>query len=250
MVKGNCFRILFLFLNLLLNDFKHLFSHNQKSKIKGKLRYYFSFATNCQDVFNIICSVMKHGAIVLLLCCHCIKNEVFHKGFLFAADLVTFAEEILNGKLHFFCSVCIFRNCWNCCFLFSVPLYIPNWTSLSNHIPYIKYYKQNIIKCLFHPRKGILESNSRMCFKVILKAASLKLSEEGFSGIAQESFGSGFHCSGTGANFCVEIFFEIYSLKLYQQRELSGKVLIMGFCLYFVYQCKDDRKTRLKKVLV
>ena len=27
---------------------------------------------------------------------HCTKNEVFH--------LVTFTEEILNGKLHFFCS--------------------------------------------------------------------------------------------------------------------------------------------------
>ena len=35
----------------------------------------------------------------------CIKNEVFHSGFLpFPADLVTFTEEILNGKLYFLCS--------------------------------------------------------------------------------------------------------------------------------------------------
>ena len=32
---------------------------------------------------------------------YCTKNEVFH----FPADLVTFTEEILNGKLHFLCSV-------------------------------------------------------------------------------------------------------------------------------------------------
>ena len=40
---------------------------------------------------------------------HCTNNEVFHYGFLqylwpnpqFAADLVTFTKEILNGKLHF-----------------------------------------------------------------------------------------------------------------------------------------------------
>ena len=31
---------------------------------------------------------------------YCTKNEVFH----FPADLVTFTEEILNGKLHFLCS--------------------------------------------------------------------------------------------------------------------------------------------------
>ena len=43
---------------------------------------------------------------------HCMKNEVFHQGFLqqtwpnphFSADLVTFTEEILNGKLRCLCS--------------------------------------------------------------------------------------------------------------------------------------------------
>ena len=43
---------------------------------------------------------------------HCTKNEVFHQEFLQwmwpnlqeTADLVTFTEEILNGKLRFFCS--------------------------------------------------------------------------------------------------------------------------------------------------
>ena len=41
----------------------------------------------------------------------CTKTEVFRKGFLQGffphetADLVTFAEEILNGKLQFLCSV-------------------------------------------------------------------------------------------------------------------------------------------------
>ena len=29
------------------------------------------------------------------------KNEVFHQGLQFFADLFIFAEEILNGKLHF-----------------------------------------------------------------------------------------------------------------------------------------------------
>ena len=33
---------------------------------------------------------------------HCTRNEVFHEG---TADLVTFTEEIFNGKLHFLCSV-------------------------------------------------------------------------------------------------------------------------------------------------
>ena len=43
---------------------------------------------------------------------HCTKNKVFHYGFLqymwpyplFPTDLVTFTEEIRNGKLHFLCS--------------------------------------------------------------------------------------------------------------------------------------------------
>ena len=43
---------------------------------------------------------------------HCTKNEIFHWGFLQwmwpnpqeITDLVTFTEEILNGKLHFLCS--------------------------------------------------------------------------------------------------------------------------------------------------
>ena len=43
---------------------------------------------------------------------HCTKNEVFHYGFLqqmwlkpqFPADLVTFTEEILNGRLYFLIS--------------------------------------------------------------------------------------------------------------------------------------------------
>ena len=27
------------------------------------------------------------------------------------ADLVTFTEEIVNGKLHFWCSVCVIKHC-------------------------------------------------------------------------------------------------------------------------------------------
>ena len=50
----------------------------------------------------------------------CTKNEVLHKGFLqqmwqnpqFPADLVTFTGEILNGKLHFLCSVYLLLG-WN-----------------------------------------------------------------------------------------------------------------------------------------
>ena len=49
----------------------------------------------------------------LELSSHCIKNEVFHKDLFskcdrirsFLADLVTFSEDILNGKFHFLCSV-------------------------------------------------------------------------------------------------------------------------------------------------
>ena len=38
---------------------------------------------------------------------HCAKNKVFHYRFLqFPADLVTFTEEICNGKLHVLCSGC------------------------------------------------------------------------------------------------------------------------------------------------
>ena len=35
---------------------------------------------------------------------HCTKNDVFHVVLQQTADLVTFTEEILNGKLHFLCS--------------------------------------------------------------------------------------------------------------------------------------------------
>ena len=46
-------------------------------------------------------------------CYQCIKNKVYHKGFVqwmwpnlqFPADLVTFTEEILYGKLYFLCSI-------------------------------------------------------------------------------------------------------------------------------------------------
>ena len=31
-------------------------------------------------------------------------------------DLVTFTEEILNGKLHFLCSATSWFNCFNLCF--------------------------------------------------------------------------------------------------------------------------------------
>ena len=41
---------------------------------------------------------------------HCTKNKVFHYESLyesqFTADLVTFTEEILNGKLYFLSHVC------------------------------------------------------------------------------------------------------------------------------------------------
>ena len=54
-------------------------------------------------------------AFLALAYFHCTKNAVFHWGFLqyvwpnmsFCADLVKFTEEILNGKLHFLCSVCL-----------------------------------------------------------------------------------------------------------------------------------------------
>ena len=57
--------------------------------------------------------------------CHCTKNEVFHWGFLqwmwpnpqVTADLVTFIEEILNGKLHFLCSVSISESSRYCHYL-------------------------------------------------------------------------------------------------------------------------------------
>ena len=52
----------------------------------------------------------------------CTKNEVFHQGFLqemlpnpqFPADLITFTEEILNGKLHFLCSTNDYIQCNIC----------------------------------------------------------------------------------------------------------------------------------------
>ena len=50
---------------------------------------------------------------------HCAKNGIFCWGFLqqmwanpqFLVDLVTFTEEILNGKLYFSSSVCFERFC-------------------------------------------------------------------------------------------------------------------------------------------
>ena len=52
----------------------------------------------------------------------CTKNEVFHQGFLqemlpnpqFPADLITFTEEILTGKLHFLCSTNDYIQCNIC----------------------------------------------------------------------------------------------------------------------------------------
>ena len=49
----------------------------------------------------------------LELSSHCTKNEVFHKDLFskcdwirsFLEDLVTFTEDIHNGKFHFLCSV-------------------------------------------------------------------------------------------------------------------------------------------------
>ena len=42
----------------------------------------------------------------IVVYCHCTKNEVFHQ----ESDLVTFTEEIPNGKLHF-CVVTI-QDCY------------------------------------------------------------------------------------------------------------------------------------------
>ena len=53
----------------------------------------------------------------MLLIFQCTKNEVFHWGFKKiwpnpqeTADLVTFIEEILNGKLNFLCNVCLIKS--------------------------------------------------------------------------------------------------------------------------------------------
>ena len=49
---------------------------------------------------------------------HCIKNKVFHQGFLQQMgpnpDLATFTEEILNEKLHFLCSEYDMSRVWKC----------------------------------------------------------------------------------------------------------------------------------------
>ena len=61
---------------------------------------------NSQLLFVVGVDQSIHKLIFLL---HCTKNEVFHQGFLkqtnvFLVDFVTFTGEILDGKLHFFCS--------------------------------------------------------------------------------------------------------------------------------------------------
>ena len=51
-------------------------------------------------VLNTLCGGPGYTSVHIALAVHCTKNEVFQE----TADLVTFAEEILNGKLHFLCS--------------------------------------------------------------------------------------------------------------------------------------------------
>ena len=53
-----------------------------------------------QSLDKLTIQINKEDPNVLF---HCTKNEVFHYGF--PGDLVTFTEEIYNGKLHFLCSV-------------------------------------------------------------------------------------------------------------------------------------------------
>ena len=73
------------------------------------------------------------STIAVSRCWHCTKYEVFHEGFLQqmwpntqeTADLVTFSEEILHGKIHFLCSVNIsklyisrsYLICIHCCII-------------------------------------------------------------------------------------------------------------------------------------
>ena len=66
-----------------------------------------------------ICKPLKFIFKLCLAQAHCTKNEVFHEGFIQQmwpnpqepADLVTFTEEIFNGKLNF-CAVVIFSFKW------------------------------------------------------------------------------------------------------------------------------------------
>ena len=59
-----------------------------------------------------LCRALHWFIYLVIRKIHCTKNKVFHYGFLqyiwpnpqFPADLVTFTEEIRNGKLHFLCS--------------------------------------------------------------------------------------------------------------------------------------------------
>ena len=74
--------------------------------------------------------------------CHCTKNEVFPH---FPADLITFNEEILNGKLHFLCSAfCESENLKN---------------------PILRYQNLLSAKCI---KLGILRKLIEYSFKKIL----------------------------------------------------------------------------------
>ena len=90
------------------------------------------------------------------------KNEVFHQGFpqkmwpnpQYPSDLLTFAEEIFNGKLHFLCSGCEFN----------VKDIQRKYNTFSESLKYIQFtsYLQGVSTKLskFHSRCTIFSKNS------------------------------------------------------------------------------------------
>ena len=64
----------------------------------------------------------------------------------FSADLITFTEEILNGKFHLLCSTCIFS---------SNNAVAHNWAEKKTKKPHHKLFTQTTSKIMFSEKKNV-----------------------------------------------------------------------------------------------
>ena len=81
-----------------ISDFHRTLTFALEQKILEVLRIFFSFSSK----FHRLIQLQKNILLFAIAYYHCTKNEVFP---LRISSLVTFTEEILNEKLHFFCAV-------------------------------------------------------------------------------------------------------------------------------------------------
>ena len=100
-----------------LSLFDHFMELALKGLLKGIILIWLDSKITASSKLVFLYNFFQRN-LINLITSHCTKNEVFHYGFLQSmwpnpqetADLVTFTEEIRNGKLHFLCSECSWNS--------------------------------------------------------------------------------------------------------------------------------------------